>query len=254
MCGAGLLVLLRALALDAVTVDLTAPGAGRRAQLLDELLEAFEVALDAQVIRAEHVADTFGHVLRLPVHLELDPGLMVPERGEADRALVARARGASPRDHAVGNLLDDLGIPFFDLAGDLRTPMQPLVVKLLHRFDAFHKSRELLELRPLVVCDANGNVHFDRFLHSRHGYDSFLASSISSCCACSLSAAICAPRSSSCTVEKALFVFLKSSPSSSSIWCSRFSLKTLKVGIHFSSPASIVEISSSNVSTTPCST
>src|SRR5438876_3637151 len=170
--GTGLLVFLGAVAFNVVTVDLAAPRAGRTAPLFDELLEATEIALDARVVGAEHVPDPLGDVLRLPAHLELDLRFVLDQRDETDDASIACARCAAPRDDLVWHLLGDLGVPLFDLARDLRPPVQTLVVELLYGFDAFHESRELLELGPLVVRDPDRNVRFDGFLDCWHSYDS----------------------------------------------------------------------------------
>src|SRR2546430_2246163 len=86
--GAGLLV-----RLDSLAVDLAAPRPGRGAALLDEVLEPLQVALNAHVVGAEHVADALGHVLRLPVEVELDLRLARVERCEEHDALVPRVRG-----------------------------------------------------------------------------------------------------------------------------------------------------------------
>src|SRR5207245_9140844 len=165
--GAGLLV-----RLDSLAVDLAAPRPGRGAALLDEVLEPLQVALNAHVLGAEHVADALGHVLRLPVEVELDLRLARVERCEEHDALGPRARGAPPRDHAIGRLLDDLRVPFLDLPGDRGAPVQAPVVELLHGLDAFHEARELLELGPLVVGDAHRHGHLDRLLELRHLYAS----------------------------------------------------------------------------------
>src|SRR2546426_8419808 len=100
--GTGLLVFLSAVAFDLVAMDLATPRAGRRSLLLDELLETAQIALDAHVISAEHVADPLGDVLWLPVHLELDLRLLA-ERDEAHDPVVPRAGGAPPGDDLVGN-------------------------------------------------------------------------------------------------------------------------------------------------------
>src|SRR5687767_6172100 len=76
--GAGLLVL--ALTLDLPAADLAAPGPGRRAAVLDELLEALEVTIDAPVVGAEHVTDALRDVGGLPMHLDLDLGLVLARR------------------------------------------------------------------------------------------------------------------------------------------------------------------------------
>src|SRR6266550_5316541 len=159
--GTGLYVFLGAVAFDLPVTDLSAPRAGRSSSLLNELLEAPQIALDAHVIRPQDVADPLGDVFGLPVHLELDLRLALAEGSEAHDALVASARRAPPRDDLVGHLLIDLGVPLLDLARDLRPPVQALVVELLDRFDTFHESRELLELGPLVIGEPDRNVRFD---------------------------------------------------------------------------------------------
>src|SRR5205823_3480803 len=159
--GTGLLVFLGAVSFDLAAADLTAPRPGRCASLLDELLETPEVPLDAHIVRAEHVTDALGDVLRFPVHLELDLRLALAEWDEAHDALVASARCAAPRDDPVRDLLGDFSVPLLDLPPDLRAPVQALVVELLDSFDTVHESREFLELSPLVVRDPHRNVHLD---------------------------------------------------------------------------------------------
>src|SRR5439155_619043 len=82
----------------------------------------------AQVVSSKNVADALGRVLRLPMELELDLGLVAIVWFEPDDAFVRRARDAPPRDDTVGLLLIDLCVPFLDSAPDARAPMQPLVV------------------------------------------------------------------------------------------------------------------------------
>src|SRR4029079_5266232 len=163
---------LGAVALNFVAADLAAPRAGGAAALFDELLEPAQIALDPSVVHPEHVADTLSYVLRLPVHLELDLRLVLVDRDEANDAFIARTRRAPPRDDLVGDLLVELGVTFFDLAAALRAPVQTLVIELLDGLDALHEARELLELSPLVVGDADRNVHVNGFLHCRHGHAS----------------------------------------------------------------------------------
>src|SRR5438093_4933763 len=166
--GTGLFVYLGAVTFDPPAVDLATPGAGRHPSLFDEFLEAAQVALNAQVVRTQHVADPLGQSGGLPVHLELRLRLALAERDEAHDPFISRARSASPRDDAVRDLLCYLRVPLFDRAPDLGAPVKSLVVELLDGFDTFHESRELLELGPLVIGDPDRNVDFDRFLQSRH--------------------------------------------------------------------------------------
>src|SRR5438552_8096570 len=168
----GLLVFLGAVSLYAVTMDLATPCPGRCASLLDELLEATEISLNPGVVSPECITDALGHVLRIPVHLELDLRLARAERHEPHDAFVTRAGRAPPHDDLVRDLFGDLGVPLFDPAANSRAPMQALVVELLNFFDAIHESRELLELGPLVVPDPDRDVYIYGFLDCRHVYDS----------------------------------------------------------------------------------
>src|SRR5437763_17125594 len=99
--GTGLLVFLGAVSFDLAAADLTAPRPGRCASLLDALLETPDVPLAAHIVRADHLTDALGDVLRLPVHLELDLRLALAAPDEAHDALVASARCASPRHAPV---------------------------------------------------------------------------------------------------------------------------------------------------------
>src|SRR5207253_5688030 len=92
----------------------------RRPARLDEFLEALQIALHAQVVSSKNVADALGRVLRLPMELELDLGLVAIVWFEPDDAFVRRARDAPPRDDTVGLLLIDLCVPFLDSAPDAR--------------------------------------------------------------------------------------------------------------------------------------
>jgi hypothetical protein len=54
--------------------------------------------------------------------------------------------------------------------GDLRDPIQALIIELRDRLDAVHELRELLELGPLVVRDAERDVNEDALFNLRaHG-------------------------------------------------------------------------------------
>src|SRR5438552_15401141 len=154
--------------LGPLTVDSATPAASRRPARLDEFLEALQIALHAQVVSSKNVADALGRVLRLPMELELDLGLVAIVWFEPDDAFVRRARDAPPRDDTVGLLLIDRCVPFLDSAPHAPAPMQPLVVHLLDRLDAFHEARELLELCPLVVSDSDRANHLDRLLQIRN--------------------------------------------------------------------------------------
>jgi len=65
-------------------------------------------------------------------------------------------------------LLDDLGLPLLPLAADLGRPPDMTVVELPDIEDPRHELRELLELRPLVVCNRHRDAYLDRLLDRRH--------------------------------------------------------------------------------------
>src|SRR5215218_5102548 len=136
----------------AVLVLLAAPGARLpAATLVEDLLEALEVALDLAVVEAERAADLLLQALRLPAHLDRDLGLAGLRRPERHLARVGLAVDRAPGDPLVRHLVGDLGVPFVRAAAEAGDPMQAPVVELLDALDALHEARELLELRPLVV-------------------------------------------------------------------------------------------------------
>ena len=92
-----------------------------------------------------------------------------PERLEEHGSAVRHAGGAPPRDASVRSLIRDLGIPFESLAADVRAPVKALVIELLDTFDPFHELVKGLELGPLVIGHADGNVDVDRFFLVGHG-------------------------------------------------------------------------------------
>jgi hypothetical protein len=61
------------------------------------------------------------------------------------------------------------------LAGHLRRPVRMRVVELADLLDALHELGELLELRPLVVRGADGDLDVDGLLDVGHGMCSFFA-------------------------------------------------------------------------------
>src|SRR5437763_401112 len=157
-----------------VTVEqsqVTSPGrepASPPAAPLDELLEALEVALDADLHDAERVGDVLDGALRIVVDLEHHACAVVVDPVKGHRARVPCAAAARPRDALVGALLDDLGVPFLFLAADDRAPVQALVVELMNFLHALHEARKLLELRPLVVDRPKRCIDLDGLLDSRH--------------------------------------------------------------------------------------
>src|SRR5690606_15914676 len=144
--------------------DPAAPGAGRLAALLDELLELLEVALDPPRDEAERVAGLLQDTLGLEVEPQRDERAAGAVGGEGDGARIVDATLAAPGDPLVRLLLDDLGVPLDGLAADLRLPVQVGGVELLHSLDALHELREGLELRPLVVRGADRDVDADALL------------------------------------------------------------------------------------------
>src|ERR1051325_7894078 len=109
--------------------------------------------------------------LRVVRHDERDLGAVHAVGLERHGAAVQGAGGGAPGDDLVRLLLQDLGGPLLAGAGDLGDPAQRLVVDLLHLGDALHEGGELLELRPLVVGRADGDVDLDGLLDALHGPD-----------------------------------------------------------------------------------
>ena len=87
---------------------------------------------------------------------------------ERDHAGILGTRGRAPGDALVGVLLADLGVPLLLLAADLGDPVEVGVIDLGDRLDALHELREVLELRPLVVCSADGHLDVDTLDHGSH--------------------------------------------------------------------------------------
>src|SRR5215218_7224421 len=132
---------------------LSAVGARRLVSVLDQLLEALEVAAHLTLDDAGEIP---GNVLRgrlaLDVHLKVDARLVPSDLLEADDAVVFDlAVDRLPGDPLVRLLLGDLRRPRTTLATNLRDPVDVRVVELLHGLDALHELRKVLELRPLVV-------------------------------------------------------------------------------------------------------
>src|SRR5438093_9943941 len=157
-----------AAAFDLAVVDLTAPSTGRCLALLDECLEAPQVGADAALEHAQRVADLLRGLLRLVGDLERHARLHRVDLLESDDARVRRAGRAAPGDDAIRGLLGDLGVPLLFFAADARAPAHRLAVELHDLLHAVHELREGLELRPLVVGRADGNVDDDVLLDPWH--------------------------------------------------------------------------------------
>jgi hypothetical protein len=71
------------------------------------------------------------------------------------------------RDDYPPDTLLNVNIPAIDPA-DLRVPDELFLRDLLHLVHVVHEQREVLELRPLVVGDPDGDVDVDGFLHAGH--------------------------------------------------------------------------------------
>src|SRR5688572_14255266 len=158
-------------------IDRAAPRAGLAAALLDEVLEALEIPADPCAGDADGVAHVLDHAFRIVVDLQHDAGGVLVDAVERHDAAVLRACATAPRDPSVRYLLGDLGFPALLPAADLRAPHEASVIELADFQHAFHEARELLELGPLVVGGAHGNVHVDGFFDVGHGCPSFRAGS-----------------------------------------------------------------------------
>src|SRR5262245_23118131 len=158
--------------LPVARADFAAPGAGLHSAALDHVLEALEVALDAPAVHAERAADLLENAVGLVLHLHGHAGLVVGEAVEGDDPGVAVALNGLPRHALVGALLGDPGRPGVLLAAGVGHPVQQRVVDLLDDLHAVHEPRELLELRPLVVRRAHGNLNVDCFGDGGHSTSS----------------------------------------------------------------------------------
>ena len=132
--------------------------ARRNLLLLDVLREAVQVALDLRIVEPQRRARLLDEALGLPLDREVDAGAIGRDRSEVDAAAVMDlGTGAAPRDVVVG--------PWSEMsASNSRfTPAidttQCVVVSSTSRTDSTPlMAGERLELRPLVVRDADRNV------------------------------------------------------------------------------------------------
>ena len=86
----------------------------------------------------------------------------IPRLGtERDAAVVLDLSDAPPRDVTVGHLVDDPRIELAPDSAKAHDPVGQRVVDLRHVIDSTEELGERLELRPLVVRGANGDVHID---------------------------------------------------------------------------------------------
>src|SRR5690606_40019536 len=127
------------------------------------------VALHAAVVELEAVARLLHDALGRPVELDGHAGLGVVQAVERHDARVVRAGRAVPRDALVGVLLGDLRVELALDAPDRRPPVRVRRVELADLLHALHEAGELLELRPLVVRGADGDVDVDRLGDGAHG-------------------------------------------------------------------------------------
>src|SRR5690606_5943853 len=104
-----------------------------------------------------------------PVELDGDAGLGVVQAVERHDARVVRAGRAVPRDALVGALLGDLRVELALDAPEHRPPVRVRRAELADPLHALHVAGELLELRPLVVGGADGDVDVDRLGDGAHG-------------------------------------------------------------------------------------
>ncbi|MDR6098112.1 hypothetical protein QE454_001731 [Microbacterium sp. SORGH_AS454] len=133
-------------------------------------MNVLEVLLDRVVVGAEGGPELLEDTGGRPVDLDRDARLVVGKTVEGhDTGVVLVAPHAVPRDALVGVLLGDLGVEFALGTGDLDLPVREGVALLRDGLHEAHEVRELLELRPLVVRDADGNVDVDGFDDLCHG-------------------------------------------------------------------------------------
>src|SRR5689334_11043689 len=131
--------------------DCASPGAGFLTPRFYISFESLKISLDSLSNDAKGISgildETFGVILQL----QHDLGLRIRQAMKGNNAPVPRTFSARPGNTLVGNLLCDLGIPFFFFAPDFGFPMQMLVINLFYLLHTFHKTWELFKLSPLVV-------------------------------------------------------------------------------------------------------
>src|SRR5690606_36888073 len=146
--------------------DLAAPGAGLLAPVLDELLEALQVASHRRARHADSGAHLLLEAFRLDVHEEVDLGAALVDGREDDRPVVPGPALALPGDDLVRHLAGNPGGPPPAGPRNLGDPVQALVIQLAYLLDVFHEVWELLELGPLVVCLLDGHRYLYTLLYS----------------------------------------------------------------------------------------
>src|SRR3954464_6930143 len=132
-------------------MNLPAPSAGLPLPLLQEFLKTFEVSLDATSDDAEHIAEVFCRSFGFIVHFDMNLRSVGIDRPEVNDPDVPSAVRAAPGNPFIGQLLENLSIPFFALPADFSNPMQSLIVQLLDIFHALHELWKVLKLGPLVI-------------------------------------------------------------------------------------------------------
>src|SRR6185436_1476632 len=147
--------------LDLPAVNLSSPGAGFHAPVLDKVFETFQIAFDSSRNKSERIANLLADALRFIGHPQGDAGPPLTQRLKHHHTGIRSAGRASPCDAIVRNLLVDFRIPLFAFPADVYHPMQALVIQLLHPLDAFHKAWELLELCPLVINARHRDIDFN---------------------------------------------------------------------------------------------
>ena len=149
--------------------DISAPGSVSGALRLDVLLELAEFLLDGVVVDTEGSAEVLEQSAGFPVELDGDTRLGVAELVERDYArVVDLAAGAVPRDTLVGVLLGDVGLELALGSTDLDLPLGERLGHLGDGFYVGQEVRELFELSPLVVRNADRNVDVDGFDYLGH--------------------------------------------------------------------------------------
>jgi len=132
------------------------------------VLEPLKIVFHAATDDPECVGCLLDEVLRVVLH-EQGHACSVLDRFEGDGAGVHRLPvETAPNDALIRNLLNDLGVPTALGACDLGGPTQRLRITLQDGLHAVHESREVFELRPLVVCGAHRHFDIDRFLDGGH--------------------------------------------------------------------------------------
>src|SRR6476659_6291508 len=149
-------------------MNLTAPGAGFLLAFLQKLFKAFQIPFDPASPHTQHISDVFGDTFRIIIHLDVKFSPVLVQGLEMNDADVSCPTRAAPGNLLIGDLFENLSVPFPAFAANVSDPMKVIVVELSHLFDTLHESWKLLELRPLIVDVLYRGIDFNTRLNTLH--------------------------------------------------------------------------------------